>query len=146
MLIAARAPKHPAAYPKQEEKILPVRTVVEEFCDVCFNEDQQEAPASERLRFSWLGRDYVLLACEDHVAEVRDELQRYADMASPTTGRRAAAPRQSRSAATGRQPGKTLFSQLSDDEKTRFRKWASMPNARRISDARVQEWTSAGRP
>ena len=124
---------------------MPVRTVVEEFCDVRFNEEQQEVPASDHLRFSWQGRDYVLLACEDHVGEVRDELQRLADMASPSTDRRAA-PRQARAATSARTPGKTLFSQLSDEEKARFRKWANMPNARRISDARIQEWTAAGRP
>ena len=128
--------------------VLPVRTVVEEFCDICFGEDgQTETPASDHLRFTWLGRDYVLLACEDHAGDVRDELQRFADLASPATGRRAVAPRQARTAtAAARQPGKTLFSQLGDDEKARFRKWADMPNARRIADARVQEWTAAGRP
>jgi len=126
---------------------LPVRTVVEEFCDICFNEEaQQETPASDHLRFAWQGRDYVLLVCEDHVDEIREELQHYADLASPTTGRRSANPRQTRSSTAGRQPGKTLFSQLSDAEKGRFRKWADMPNARRISDSRVQEWTTAGRP
>ena len=34
---------------------------------------------------------------------------------------------------------KTLYSQLSDDEKTKFRAWANMATARRISDARVNE-------
>lgn len=126
---------------------MPVRTVIEEFCDICFNEDEQrETPASDHLRFSWQGRDYVLLACEEHVEEVHDELHHLAEMASPSTGRRAPAPRQARSAVAARQPGKTLFSQLNDQEKARFRKWADMPNARRISDARIQEWTAAGRP
>lgn len=124
---------------------MPVRTVTEEFCDVCFNEDERETPAAEHLRFGWLGRDYLLLVCEDHVGEIREELQRLADMASPSTGRRAAAPRASR-VAPARATGKTLFSQLSDEDKARFRKWADMPRARRISDARVQEWTAAGRP
>ena len=125
---------------------MPVRTVTEEFCDVCFAEDERETPASDRLRFSWLGREYLLLVCEDHVGETRDELQRLADVASPTTGRRAATPRQSRATPAARGAGKTLFSQLSDEEKARFRKWADLPRARRISDARVQEWTAAGRP
>ena len=124
---------------------MPVRTVVEEFCDVCFHEDEQEVPATDHLRFSWQGRDYVLLVCDHHLNEVRDELQRLADMASPSTGRRAA-PRQARAATSVRQGGKTLFSQLSDEEKARFRTWANLPKARRIADARVQEWTAAGRP
>ena len=41
---------------------------------------------------------------------------------------------------------KTLYSQLSDDEKTKFRAWANMATARRISDARVNSWIAAGRP
>ena len=32
-----------------------------------------------------------------------------------------------------------MYSQLKDDEKARFRAWANMATARRISDARVQE-------
>lgn len=125
---------------------MPVRTVTEEFCDICYGEDERETPASDHLRFAWLGRDYVLLVCEDHAGEVREELQRFADIASPATGRRATAPRQSRVAPAARAAGKTAFSQLTDEEKVRFRKWADLPRARRISDVRVQEWTAAGRP
>src|SRR5665213_182115 len=44
-------------------------------------------------------------------------------------------------------PGKaTLFSQLDAEEKDHFRRWADMPNARRIGDARVQAWIDAGKP
>ncbi len=125
---------------------MPVRTVVEEYCDVCFSEDQQETPASEHLRFSWLGRDYVLLACDDHAGGIRDDLQHLADVASPTSGRRSSTPRQPRVVPATRSGGKTLFSQLTDDEKGRFRTWADLPRARRIADARVEEWTAAGRP
>lgn len=126
---------------------MPVRTVVEEFCDVCFNQDDVETVATDHLRFGWLGRDYLLLVCDNHVGPIRDELQRLSELASPDTGARRAAPareRQARPAAT--RAAKTAFSQLDADEKARFRKWADMPNARRISDARVQEWVAAGRP
>ena len=44
-----------------------------------------------------------------------------------------------------RQAEDTLYSQLSDDEKTRFRAWANMPTARRISDARVKSWIGGGK-
>lgn len=127
---------------------MPVRTVVEEFCDVCFDQDGKETVASDRLRFGWQGRDYLLLVCDEHVGPIRDELQRLGELASPGGGSRrgAGAPRQPRAAAAVRSAGKTLFSQLSDEEKARFRKWASMPNARRIADARVEQWTAAGRP
>ncbi len=39
-----------------------------------------------------------------------------------------------------------MYSQLSNEEKTRFRAWADMPTARRISDARVKSWVAAGKP
>ena len=39
-----------------------------------------------------------------------------------------------------------MYSQLPDDEKKRFRAWANMKTARRISDERVQSWIAAGRP
>lgn len=127
---------------------MPVRTVVEEFCDVCFNQDGKESVATDRLRFGWQGRDYLLLVCDSHVGPIRDELQRLSELASlDSTSRRQAAPspRATRAAASSRS-GPTAFSQLSDEEKTRFRKWADMPNARRIADTRVEEWISAGRP
>jgi hypothetical protein len=47
------------------------------------------------------------------------------------------------------QPGRgdqDPLSQLSEDEKQRLRTWADKPNARRIGDARVQQWTEAGKP
>ncbi len=128
---------------------MPVRTVVEEFCDVCFEQDGEETPATDHLRFSWQGKDYLLLVCADHVGPIRDELQRLSELATPGTGRRraaAAATRAPRAPAAVREGAKTLFSQLSDDEKARFRKWADMPNARRIADARVKAWVSAGKP
>jgi hypothetical protein len=40
----------------------------------------------------------------------------------------------------------TAFSNLIDDEKTRYRKWANAPTARRISDERVKSWEEAGKP
>lgn len=114
---------------------MPVRTVVEEFCDVCFVEDDQETPAAERFRFSWQGRDYLLLACETHAGPIKDQFEHLAGVATPARG-----------PGTARPPSRTLFSGLADDEKARFRAWAGLPNARRIADARVEAWMAAGRP
>jgi hypothetical protein len=136
---------------------MPSRTLVEELCDVCFaDDDGVETDAAEQLQFGWLGRDYVLLVCERHVDDIRDQLQHLSEIASPVSGRRRQA---SPPASTPRRPGrpqkasqpparqaKTLFSQLTDNDKARFRRWADMPNARRIGDKRVQEWIDAGRP
>jgi hypothetical protein len=132
---------------------MPTRTLVKELCDVCYADDGTETDASERLRFGWQGRNYVLLVCDQHVDEIRDDLQHWSEIASPESGGRRplapAAPRPVRAAAAERREAgarKTLFSQLSDPEKERFRRWADMPNARRIGDSRVEEWTAAGRP
>jgi hypothetical protein len=35
---------------------------------------------------------------------------------------------------------------LSNEEKARFRAWANMATARRISDSRVNSWVEAGKP
>jgi hypothetical protein len=133
---------------------MPTRTIVQELCDVCFAEDDEEASeATDRLRFGWLGHDYVLLVCNQHVDEIRDELQRLSDLGSPEGGRRprrttrpAAPTRRPRSPQPAPVAGKTLFSQLDAAEKERFRAWAEMPTARRIGDKRVEEWIAAGKP
>jgi EmrB/QacA subfamily drug resistance transporter len=48
-----------------------------------------------------------------------------------------------KSAATS---SKTLISGLGAEDKARFRVWAGMPTARRVSDIKVREWIDAGRP
>ncbi|HET9733131.1 MAG TPA: hypothetical protein VFP54_10690 [Acidimicrobiales bacterium] len=127
---------------------MPVRTITEELCDVCYAADQEETPATDRLRFGWQGREHVLLVCDDHIDDIRDTLQAWSELASG--GRTMARAPRGRRAQTGTTPSKsgsaTLFSQLDSEEKDRFRAWADMPNARRISDARVQAWIDAGRP
>lgn len=127
---------------------MPTRTVIEELCDVCFgDEKQKETIATDRVRFSWLGKDYVVLVCAKHVGKIRDALQHFSEVGSVEGGARRPAGR--RAGATPRASagaGKTLYSQLSDEEKEHFRVWADLPNARRIADARVKEWTAAGRP
>lgn len=128
---------------------MPVRTVVEEFCDVCFNQDGTETVATDRLRFGWQGRDYLLLTCDQHVEPIRDQLHMLSELASPdSAGRRGAQAglRQARTQAAPRPASKTAFSQLSAEEKARFRAWAGLPSARRIADGRVEEWIAAGKP
>jgi len=127
---------------------MPTRTIVEDFCDVCFIEQKEkETEAADKLRFAWQGRDYILLVCAKHVGPIRDELQRLSELATPeATKRRSPGATRPTRAGGGSEPSKTLFSQLTDEEKTSFRIWADMPNARRIGDARVQEWIEAGKP
>jgi hypothetical protein len=128
---------------------MPTRTIVQDFCDVCFAEhDEKEVSAIERLRFGWQNREFLLLVCDKHADPIRDELQRLCDLATPEGGRRPSpsAPLKPRATPSPARPSKTLFSQLTDTEKERFRAWADMPTARRIADARVKEWTKAGKP
>jgi|YelNatPaOPRAMG01_1025707.scaffolds.fasta_scaffold136393_1 hypothetical protein len=128
---------------------MPTRTIVQEYCDVCFAEqNEKEVPATDKIRFAWQGRDLLLLVCEKHAEPIRNELQRLSELASPEVGGRRVTQmaRQQRTAASSGAVSKTLFSQLGDDEKLRFRQWADMPNARRIGDARVKEWIDAGKP
>lgn len=122
---------------------MPTRTITQDFCDVCFaDEPSTESEAHERIRFSWQGTPYVLLACERHVGPIREQLQGWADIASPGSGRGAGRGR----STAGGSGGQTLFSRLSPEDKAKFRAWADMPSARRIADTRVQEWLDAGRP
>lgn len=124
---------------------MPVRTVTEEFCDVCFASDPpKETPATERVRFSWLGEDYVVLACKKHVDSVRNPLQHLSEVGSVEGRARRGPGRQTASRSSAGE--KTLFSQLSAEEKERFRMWANLPDARRIADRRVEEWSAAGKP
>jgi hypothetical protein len=121
---------------------MPTRTTTVELCDLCYAGDRpKEVEAADHLTFSWSGHQFALLACQRHAEEVRDQLDAYADVATQIGVERAAR----RSPRAGRGPN-TLYSQLSDEDKGRFRKWANMPNARRISDDRVQQWEQAGRP
>lgn len=121
---------------------MPIRTITQEICDVCYDADPaSQTPATDQLRFSWQGRAYVLLVCDNHVRPIRDSLAHWSDLAAEVTGPAEASrrPRLPSGAAT-------LFSQLDSEEKDAFRAWAGMPKARRIADARVRAWIDAGKP
>lgn len=102
-------------------------------------DDLDGTDAAETVRFALDGKSYEIDLNKKNAAGLRKVFKRYTD-AGRTAGRQAAIP--------GRRgaDGKTLFSRLDSTEKDRFRKWAKLPNARRIGDSRVQEWIKAGRP
>lgn len=101
-------------------------------------DDLDGSDADETVKFALDGKSYEIDLNKKNASAFRRALKRYVE-----AGR--SAGRQSR--GTTRSAGSpTLFSQLDSTEKDRFRRWAKMPNARRIADARVQEWTKAGRP
>ena len=121
---------------------MPVRTVTQEFCDVCFQEQNgREVLSTDTLRFGWQGKSYVLLVCGNHVDAIRDELQRLSDLATIEASS-SSARRTSRLAGSS----STLLSQLTPDEKHRFLKSVGMPTARRVADQKVQTWIDLGKP
>lgn len=100
-------------------------------------DDLDGSDADETVKFALDGKGYEIDLSKKNAAALRRAFKRYVD-AGRSTGRR--------TKSTARAGSPTLFSQLDATEKDRFRRWAKMPNARRIADARVQAWVKAGRP
>jgi len=110
---------------------------------VQIRDDIDGSEAVETVHFGLDGKEYEIDLNEVHAKELREALEpfiRHARVATTSQRRRS-----SRSSGDGEKKA-TLFSTLDPEEKDRFRAWANLPTARRISDARVQEWIDAGRP
>jgi hypothetical protein len=108
---------------------------------VKLTDDIDGGDADETVQFALDGRSFEVDLSTANASKLRETLEPYIRGGRPGAGSR------SRSARLGGPPGEeTLYSQLSSDEKTSFRSWASMPTARRISDARVKSWIAAGKP
>lgn len=109
---------------------------------VKLSDDLDGGDADETVRFSLDGRSYEIDLSVANAAKLRDALKPYIHKGRASDGgNRSRSPRSASSPAE-----RTLYSRLSDDEKTRFRAWANMATARRISDARVNSWVAAGKP
>ncbi|MGP0031288.1 MAG: histone-like nucleoid-structuring protein Lsr2 [Acidimicrobiales bacterium] len=109
---------------------------------VKLTDDIDGGDAVETIHFSLDGKSYEIDVNSSNAADVRAAFQPFIDKGrlSGSSGRaRVARPRPT----SGE---KTLFSRLSSDEKKRFRAWANMATARRISDSRVNSWVAAGKP
>jgi hypothetical protein len=110
---------------------------------VKLTDDIDGGDADETIRFSLDDRSYEIDLSTANAARLRDAFKPFMEK-----GR--AIDRSGRSVRTRvTRPGpaeKTLYSQLEEDEKARFRAWADMATARRISDERVKSWIAAGRP
>lgn len=112
-------------------------------------DDLDGAEASETVRFTIGGKSYEIDLSVKNAKQLDKLLDPY--KARRAGGRASARPkarasRASGASLTGAARGKTLFSGLDTQQKDAFRRWAKMPNARRISDERVQAWIDAGRP
>ncbi len=112
-------------------------------------DDLDGAEASETVRFTIGGKSYEIDLSAKNAKQLDKLLDPY--KARRAGGRasvrpKARASRVSSATPAGAAKGKTLFSGLDADQKDAFRNWAKMPNARRITDERVQAWIDAGRP
>ena len=109
---------------------------------VKLTDDIDGSDADETIRFSLDGASYEIDLNASNAARLRDALSPFIE-SGRTVG--SSTSNSARTARIASSPA-TLFSRLNDDEKLRFRAWADMATARRISDAKVEEWTAAGRP
>jgi hypothetical protein len=109
---------------------------------VKLTDDIDGGDADETVHFSLDGKSYEIDVNRANAAKVRAAFAPFISQGRATGGTaRNRTPRPSSGSGE-----KTLFSQLSSEEKERFRTWANMATARRISDARVNSWVAAGKP
>ena len=109
---------------------------------VKLTDDLDGGDADETVQFDLDGRSFEVDLSAANAAKLRDALKPYIE-----NGRGSAGGSRARSFRPSGSPiEESLYSQLSSDEKQRFRTWANMPTARRISDARVKTWIAAGKP
>ena len=110
---------------------------------VKLTDDIDGSDADETIQFALDGTSYEVDLSTANAAQLRGALKPYIEKGRVGAG---GGSRARSSRPSGPPTEETLYSQLSDDEKARFRAWANMPTARRISDARVKSWTAAGKP
>jgi hypothetical protein len=108
---------------------------------VKLTDDLDGGDADETLHFALDGKTYEIDLSAANAAKLRDSFQPFIDRGRASSGGRARPAR-----VSGPPSEETMYSQLSNDEKTQFRAWSGMPTARRISDARVKSWIAAGKP
>jgi nucleoid-associated protein Lsr2 len=109
---------------------------------VKLTDDLDGSDADETVHFSLDGKSYEIDVSAANATRLRDAFKPFLDKARPVESlatSQARTPKPSPSV-------ETMYSKLGPDEKARFRAWAGMPNARRISDARVTSWIAAGKP
>jgi hypothetical protein len=109
---------------------------------VKLTDDIDGGDADETVTFALDGKSYEIDVNSSNAATVRAAFKPFIDK-----GRASGGSGRARTSRPASAPGeKTLFSQLTSEEKERFRTWADMATARRISDARVNGWVEAGKP
>ena len=102
---------------------------------VKLTDDIDGSDADETVSFALDGTSYEVDLSASNAAKLRDALRPYVENGRRSAGRARSAPVED-----------TLYSKMNGEEKAKFRSWAKMPTARRISDARVKSWLAAGKP
>jgi hypothetical protein len=102
---------------------------------VKLTDDIDGGDADETISFALDGRSYEIDLSSENAARLRNAFKPFTDKARARGG-----------PAVRSAPTDTMYSRLKDDEKARFRAWANMATARRISDERVKGWIAAGKP
>jgi hypothetical protein len=108
---------------------------------VKLTDDIDGGDADETVHFALDGKTYEIDLSTANAATLRQAFKPFIEKGRVNSGVRARPPR-----VSGPPSEETMYSQLSADEKTRFRAWSGMPTARRISDARIKSWIAAGKP
>lgn len=112
---------------------------------VQLTDDIDGGEADETISFALSGNTYEIDLSVENASRLRDAFAPFIEKGRKT-GRADSASKIRASHTSAGTTSKTLFSGLDAEEKARFRGWAKMPTARRVSDAKVQEWMDAGRP
>jgi hypothetical protein len=112
---------------------------------VRLTDDMDGGEADETISFALNGKTYEIDLSAKNAERLREAFAPFIEKGR-RTGRGDSAPKARTNSGSAGAASKTLFSGLDTEEKVRFRAWAKMPTARRVSDARVQEWIDAGRP
>jgi hypothetical protein len=106
---------------------------------VKLTDDIDGGDADETVLFALDGKAYEVDLSSANATKLRDALKPYVEKGRASSSG-------SRVRRSGPPVEESLYSQLENGEKARFRAWANMPTARRISDARVRSWVAAGKP
>jgi len=109
---------------------------------VKLTDDIDGGDAEETVCFSLDGKHYEIDVNGPNAEKLRAVLKPFIEKGRATNR----SPRAKSARPSLSNGGKTLFSQLSSEDKQSFRAWANMPTARRISDVRVKGWMAAGKP
>ena len=109
---------------------------------VKLTDDLDGGDADETIQFALDGKSYEIDLSAANASKFRDVLKTYIEK-----GRGSAGGSRTRPPRPGGPPSEeSMYSKLDNGEKARFRAWANMPTARRISDARIKNWVEAGKP